>query len=546
MESHSTSEKSSATRRGFIGQLSWMTAAGAAISARPVFSKGTAPFNQQRRAQEAFNLRRDLALYHRDQPNISLATNGDDERYSSKFASYSKGLPHNNFGEVDLNAYAAMIQAIESGRPADFEAIPLGGKVKLANPQGGLCFDMLGSDSHQVEIAVPPAFASAEAAGEIGELYWQALTRDVLFSAFAIDPTVNQAIADLNRFSDFRGPKQGNRVTAGSLFRGDTPGDLNGPYVSQFLFLPIPYGATSVPQQYKVPIAGNDFVTTYTDWLANQRGTPATATNTIDPTPRYIRCPRDLTQFVHVDFSFMAYLNACLILQGMGAGAISPANPYNSSQNQSGFTTFGPPEALELVTLACNVSLRAAWSQKFMVHRRLRPEVFAGRIHNNLTAGTAYPIHSDILNSQALAAVSSANHSYLLPQAYPEASPTHPSYPAGHAVLSGACATMLKAFFNESFVIPKPVVASDDGLSLIPYTGSSLTVGDELNKLAANIAISRNAAGVHYRSDGIEGIKFGEAVAIAMLHDIAATVNENFQGFSFTKFDGTKITISPN
>jgi hypothetical protein len=70
---------------------------------------------------------------------------------------------------------------------------------------------------------------------------------------------------------------------------------------------------------------------------------------------------------------------------------------------------------------------------------------------------------------------------------------------------------MLKAFFNESFVIPNPVVASDDGLKLVPYTGAPLTVGGELNKLASNISLGRDAGGVHYRSDGIEGLKLGEA-----------------------------------
>jgi len=61
---------------------------------------------------------------------------------------------------------------------------------------------------------------------------------------------------------------------------------------------------------------------------------------------------------------------------------------------------------------------------------------------------------------------------------------------------------MLKAFFNESFVIPNPVEASSDGFSLTAYTGPSLTVGGELNKLAANVSIGRDIAGVHWRSDG--------------------------------------------
>jgi hypothetical protein len=102
---------------------------------------------------------------------------------------------------------------------------------------------------------------------------------------------------------------------------------------------------------------------------------------------------------------------------------------------------------------------------------------------------------------------------------------------------------MLKAFFDESTVIPNPVVASPDGLSLVPYVGPPLTVGSELNKLASNCAIGRNIAGVHYRTEAIESMLLGETVAIEMLKDEKFTYHEQFEGFSLTKFDGTTITI---
>lgn len=63
--------------------------------------------------------------------------------------------------------------------------------------------------------------------------------------------------------------------------------------------------------------------------------------------------------------------------------------------------------------------------------------------------------------------------------AYPEGCPIHLAYPAGHAVIAGAGVTILKAFFNESFIIPHPVIASSDGLSLLPYSGPDLTIGGE-------------------------------------------------------------------
>jgi hypothetical protein len=51
---------------------------------------------------------------------------------------------------------------------------------------------------------------------------------------------------------------------------------------------------------------------------------------------------------------------------------------------------------------------------------------------------------------------------------------------------------------------------------------------------------------VHYRSDGIQGILLGEAIALSILRDTATIYNEPFPGFTLTKFDGTPLTICPN
>ena len=127
--------------------------------------------------------------------------------------------------------------------------------------------------------------------------------------------------------------------------------------------------------------------------------------------------------------------------------------------------------------------------------------------------------------------------------AFPEGSPLHPAYGAGHATVAGACTTMLKALFNESFVIPNPVVPDATGTALVPYSGPALTVGNELNKLAANVGVGRNIAGVHWRSDYEESLKLGEQVAISMLRDQRSCYTETFSGYSLTKFDGTTVTV---
>jgi len=68
-----------------------------------------------------------------------------------------------------------------------------------------------------------------------------------------------------------------------------------------------------------------------------------------------------------------------------------------------------------------------------------------------------------------------------------------------------------------------------------------LSAGNSIN--SPPIALARNTAGVHWRSDGIEGLQLGEAVAIGILTDLRTTCPENFTGFTFTKFAGTAVTI---
>jgi hypothetical protein len=235
-------------------------------------------------------------------------------------------------------------------------------------------------------------------------------------------------------------------------------------------------------------------------------------------------------------------LNACFILLGSNA-SFDAANTYRTSPTQTGFSTFGAPHILDLLAKVANHALKAAWYQKWYVHRRLRPEEFAGSIHNKHRGAANYPIHTDILNSAALENILSRGSTLLLPQAYAEGCPAHPSYPAGHAVVAGACATALKVFFDESFEIRRPVEASADGLSLVRYRDLDLTVGGELNKLAANTSIGRNAAGVHWRSDAIEGLKLGEAVAISLMKEERGCLNENFGDFALTKFDGRGTVV---
>lgn len=536
-------------RRRFLRSASKATVSAAAVrlglpslvGSKIAQSAEVGPMKGTQRVNQAYQVRHKAALYQKGLPVPEHLTNGDEELYSNGIASYTKGLPHDSLGNVDLSAYSSLLHALSTGSSADFESVPMGGVVRQANPQAALAFEMEGADSHHLGLPAAPAFSSAEVAGEMVELYWQAVTRDIPFSEYESHPLTQAAARDLSQLSDFRGPRAAGQVTPGTLFRGNTAGDLTGPYISQFLWKDVPYGATTIVQRYRTTLAGDDRMSQYFEWLDIQNGL-APGTTRFDSVSRYIRNGRDLGEYVHRDFTYQAFLNACLILLGMRA-PLDQANPYDHSRVQSGFATFGAPHILDMVTRVANCGLKAAWFQKWLLHRRLRPEEFGGRVHNHKTGAAHYPIHRDVLNSTVLDLVFNRQGTYLLPMGYAEGAPTHPAYPAGHAVIAGACTTVLKGFFDESFVVPDPKVSSPDGLSLVNYAGPALTLGGELDKLASNIALGRDTAGVHWRSDGLEGLRLGEAVAISVLTDFKNCLTEDFEGFSLTKFDGTRIQV---
>ena len=493
-------------------------------------------------------------------------SNGDEKDFPNFIGNFHKGMHHDSFGEVVPADYQKLLTATTKNNPtqADFANIPITTDLgamfgrKYVNPQAGLSTDLEGPDPDKMRTLQAPKVDSVETAAEAVEVYWMALLRDVPFTQFNTDLTVATAAAELAGLSEFTG-KINNTVTPQTIFRGCESGNLVGPYISQFLLKDIPYGALTINQRIRTVLGeavlgvGNaDFLTTFPDWLDVQNGKSIFPPDNYDPTPRYIRNMRDLGEYVHVDALYEAYLNACLILLGLNSPH-GDGNPYTApnvaSANQIGFGTFGGPHILSLVTEVATRALKTVWYQKWFVHRRLRPEAYGGLVHLKKTgAKPQYPVPAQVLNSQAVVQTHAKFGSYLLPMAFPEGSPTHPSYGAGHATVAGACVTILKAFFDENEPMLNPVVPTPDGSTLVPYTGldaGSLTVGGELNKVAANIAIGRNMAGVHWRSDYYESVRLGERVAICILHNQRKDYHEDYS-FTFTSFDGDTVTITRN
>jgi hypothetical protein len=525
----------------------------------------THPF---KRRAEALTIRIGAALSANKRPHPAHVSNGDEARYPNGIASFTKGLEHAPLtGEVsDPAQFKRLVKALNEEKFDRLDSLPPVAGVtrqrKFVNPQSGIAFDLEGPDAEAVTLPPAPRLDSAQLAGETVELYWMARLRDVAFSDYATDATAATAVSDLNALSDFRGPRDPatGEVTAGTLFRGSSASDLAGPYLSQFLLLDVPVSTLLCEQRQRPAMAGLDYMTTWATWLDVQNGEETSGTDTFDATRRYVRNGRDLATLVHFDRLYECYVSACQILLSGGA-PFDAGNPYLQTARQSGFVTFGAAHIMALVGEATTRALKAMWYQKWFVHRLLRPEAYGGWVERNRTSPGSYPLHPDVTNSGGIAATVSATGSALLPQAFPEGSPLHPSYGAGHAIVAAACVSVLKAFFDESFPIsqlrlaaepgkPGPVlgvprVPDVAGTVLVDYTGADagqLTVGSELDKLAANVAVGRNHAGVHWFSDYVHAQRLGEEIAIDLLQEQRPTFHEQ-ASFSLTRFDGSAITI---
>jgi len=571
-------------------------------------------------------------------------------------ASHTKGMPLHptddeaaKLGEVDPDAYERLLRAVDSEAEAAFEDVPTAFPTdpesdprgrRYVDPQAGIALDPEGPDAasvakfdedvRPVRPALAPRLSEAELAGEMGEVYLQALVRDLPITQFDGGRTpegrVAQILELINQFSDFRGPRIGGAVTLQTLFRGGnyyntTPsldlGDLTGPYISQLLLIgsriddpgrlpdqfsasrlippnaatgitlrredgQIQFGTVTLDQRVWEVEPERDFATDYDAWLAVQQGAMPEEPNRFTGRRRFVYSGRQLANWVHFDQSAQAGLHAAFLLLSMQERAdrtrqdlFGEGNPYGDSANQEGFVTFGNAHVQNLLWEVTTRALKATWYEKWFNQRRLRPEALAGRIHNVIT-GRAKPSRykisdeigsllrqpgADILRL-TLEYNADQNHrhgrpngeSYLLSQPYPEGSPMHTSMPAGHSAIAGAWATVLKALFNEFFTLTDaddPVLEPEaSGATLIPYAGPggptlSLTLRDEVNKLASNVAFGRNWAGVHYRSDNIEGLLIGEYVAVGILQEQARSFNPD-HFFELTLFSGTRIRIRRN
>ncbi len=516
--------------------------------------------------------------------------NGAVERRGEAY--FHKGLAHTTEGSVDSDQWykfvTSLLELDESGDPTQLASIPIeADNRKWVNPACGWAVDVEKSDPCFHRIPSPPEFDSDEAAAEAIELYWMAILRDLPFSRWGDDANVGQAVEELkclplfiNRNRDVnKAPINSNSYVAnpklnakilfrgGELFSGDPLRESVGPFLSQFLVQPIPYGTLQIEQRLFYGQPYHDYLTEPTEWRAVQNGESRDPMQNLigkddNSQRRYIATMRDLATYVHFDQLYEAYLNAALILVQNGYqfdegnpygqncppfGGIGSGSPDTPSQmlgrNQEGFGVFGGAHILSLVTEVATRALKAVWRQKW-THLRLRPEAYAGLIE--FRSGMIGDAAQTVRDSVAFNRVLSTNSTGLLPMAFPEGSPMHPAYGAGHATVAGACVTILKAFFDEDQPVRDLVVPATNGQALRAYESvdaGAMKVGLELDKLASNISIGRNMAGVHWRSDYTQSVLLGQRVAIDMLFRQCRDYIENYC-FTLTTFGGGKVHIS--
>jgi hypothetical protein len=257
---------------------------------------------------------------------------------------------------------------------------------------------------------------------------------------------------------------------------------------------------------------------------------------------RYLITLRDLACYVHLDEPYQAFTNAIGVLNNIGATpntdllAIAKEIP-----TEKFFVNFGAPNIYDTICQVGRIALTEVWNIKWKT-LVARPESFAILIDNYfLYNENPSNLSPELLNNKVLDKILNKNGNRLLPTSYAEGSPAHPSFASGHAVIAGACTTVIKFFYDSNFTmnVYKP---DENGENLIK-TDETSTIGVELNKLASNMGFGRNAAGIHYRMDAKFGMELGEEVAISCLKDIVFTYPYSVKVY-ITTFNGKPVLIS--
>ena len=249
------------------------------------------------RSKLSLEFRKFIAERDRNALHDKHVPNGDEEHYEqhglSGIMSFTKGLGHNEFGQVDPNHFQKFRAAIDEGKISNFNCLtpPSTKTRKWEAPTAGFVMDPQGPDSQARTMPPAPAMNPKdgtfdELVFELAEVYELALLRDQPLADFAngaVNPTVSSSVTRLSKlaYAQSESPFSGRprktlkgKLTTGTVFRGFGDGVEAGSYLSCFLLMgsgdvtsgQINYGNQIVDQRVREALP-QDYMITQGDWL---------------------------------------------------------------------------------------------------------------------------------------------------------------------------------------------------------------------------------------------------------------------------------------
>ena len=207
--------------------------------------------------------------YHTETPILQPRT------YHEKYINiYTKGLSHDGNGLVDVTEMNKLVTALNTHNRDLLAAVKLGSKHHLINPAAAWSLDNV----NNYQYSRPSDLSSDHMALQMVELYCMSRARDIQFDQYHNNKTITQCCHYLNK------------ITPYNIFRGPTYSDLQGPYLSQFLYRKI--------GKYHTTLEGYDYMKTWETAISAQSGNTLESPPPQRDLPRYLITGRDLASFM--------------------------------------------------------------------------------------------------------------------------------------------------------------------------------------------------------------------------------------------------------
>lgn len=389
---------------------------------------------------------------------------------------------------------AALAMPVGPDRQAAINNLERLGPRKLVCPSAGALAEL----PPEIAALRPPEDDSSQMATDIVELGAMALCRDLQPDQFP-----PEIINELRRFPG-RSP--------GEPFR--LPGDPIPGFGTVFGRFSVDFGWNQ-HNPWWIRIRDGSYGGTAATHAAIQRGTI--------PQPQQFRrilqswtLPPTLRGLASIADKDQPYLPGLFIAFQLSATQVPLSDRFPALPNETGFVSHGGLVDIHCaIAEATRLAMQWTWALKarWCAARpeELWPDAAEGRLH------------PDILAKAPL--IMSRVGPYL-PMTFAEGAPLHSTYPSGHASILSANATVLCAMFKDG---PVPALGIQN-------------LHDEIRHgLWIMQGIGRKAAGLHFHSDMLDGIKVGEAAALHVLRTRRQA--EPLGETAFTGFFGREIVI---